>query len=682
MTQRSRLWDGSTVGDATEAPYDAATEFSRIFMSIAGAAGVATNLSAVFRNELNQLNATGIATPVTVATGRALTWGAWYENDAPVAVVIPTPAVGTRIDRIVLRKDWLNQTVRITRVVGVEGGAEPALTQAEGTTWDEPLWRVTITTGGVITLVDQREFVGGRLPNSWAAGSLIYADTTTSLSSVPAGAANTILTSTGASTAPAWQSTAILTSVTLNTTGLILNSGAFINFASQSTAVIRAGTTSLTVQNSVGTTNLTIAEAGSVTIRNGLTIQASGASITGAVTLIAAGQLIGTSGATTGSQYIALTNSGGTSYFGMDSSAGTVLFNGAAYAVGISAPSVLILRISGAAANVITITTTTVTVSFATTFSAAVSVTGGITAATGNISTTVGAVQSATNFLTTGNNGYISFRNAGAESWRIGDGVATSAGVLAFWNTAGLRATMQASGELDILAGGLIVGTATGTSNDGTIIAAATAATLKGIQLRDVSTMVAQFVVNGGNTTFDYAGTMTFRSSTAAFAGRFSVASSGTITMSSGDLILSTGSITLSVGAISMPTGTVGAIPINIAADNLGVHHIRLGGYTGLQATTASAQMWMFSNAYWTGTVYKYITTFSAASIFFTGGTILLQVAVSGTAGTNITWATAMTILNTARVQINTLGAFVAGDKYVICDANGELHKSALGPAS
>lgn len=161
MTQVSRFWDGTTVGDATVAPYDAGTEFSKVLMSLSGAAGVATNLSAVFRAELNELAVTGTATPVSVNTGRAITWGAWYENDVATTVAIPTPAALTRIDRIVLRKDWVAQTVRVTRIAGTEGGAAPALVQSAGTTWDQPLAQVSITTGGVITVTDQRAFIGG-----------------------------------------------------------------------------------------------------------------------------------------------------------------------------------------------------------------------------------------------------------------------------------------------------------------------------------------------------------------------------------------------------------------------------------------------------------------------------------------------------------------------------------------
>jgi hypothetical protein len=49
--------------------------------------------------------------------------------------------------------------VRVTRVAGTEGGGVPAITQSDGTTWDVPLYQATITTGGAITLTDERSFV-------------------------------------------------------------------------------------------------------------------------------------------------------------------------------------------------------------------------------------------------------------------------------------------------------------------------------------------------------------------------------------------------------------------------------------------------------------------------------------------------------------------------------------------
>ena len=167
MTQNSRPWNGITTGDASEAPYDAPTEFARILMSIAQAFGVATDFSGVFSSELNELAATGVATPVSVASGRGLVYGTWYENDAAVSVDVVSPGTFTRYDRIVLRKDWVTQTVRIQHIVGVEnagvpptlGAGTPAYTQTVGDKWDYTIATFSITVGGAITLTDTRDWL-------------------------------------------------------------------------------------------------------------------------------------------------------------------------------------------------------------------------------------------------------------------------------------------------------------------------------------------------------------------------------------------------------------------------------------------------------------------------------------------------------------------------------------------
>lgn len=164
MTERSRFWDGLTTGDATDAPYDASTKYAAVQSSLAHAAGM-TNQGGVFPNQLNKLAPTaagGNASPVLVDTGRALVHGQWYENDASISTAIPTPGGATRIDRLVLRKSWASETVRLTLIAGVEGGSEPALTQSLGVTWDIPICSISITTGGVITLTDEREALTGQ----------------------------------------------------------------------------------------------------------------------------------------------------------------------------------------------------------------------------------------------------------------------------------------------------------------------------------------------------------------------------------------------------------------------------------------------------------------------------------------------------------------------------------------
>jgi len=161
MTERSMFWDGpadgSGTGDASIAEYDAATEFSSVLRSISGS-GARVNQGGVFFGELNNLAVTSVGTsPVSIASGRAIVLGTWYENTASVNIAVATPGGATRIDTIVLRKDWTAQTVRVVKIDGAEGGGAPALTQILGTTWEIPLADVSITTGGIITLTDRRE---------------------------------------------------------------------------------------------------------------------------------------------------------------------------------------------------------------------------------------------------------------------------------------------------------------------------------------------------------------------------------------------------------------------------------------------------------------------------------------------------------------------------------------------
>ena len=124
---------------------------------------------------LNELAVTGATSPVAVDTGAALVDGKYYENDASLNVTIPSPVGATRIDRIVLRKSWSAQTVRITRIAGAEGGAAPALVQVDGTTWDVPLYQVSIAVGGAITLTDERVNCGTPLADLTAVNAHIAA---------------------------------------------------------------------------------------------------------------------------------------------------------------------------------------------------------------------------------------------------------------------------------------------------------------------------------------------------------------------------------------------------------------------------------------------------------------------------------------------------------------------------
>ncbi len=162
MTERSRPWSGTVTGDA--GPYTD-DNWTRVWASVM-APVIASE--GVLWDQTNELAASGIVTPVSIDTGRAFVDGSWYESDASVSVAIPTPAANPRIDRIVLRKDFVLQTIRITRIAGAEGASPspPAITQTVGVTWDLPLWQIHVTVGAVVTVyADEREFVGQYTPS-------------------------------------------------------------------------------------------------------------------------------------------------------------------------------------------------------------------------------------------------------------------------------------------------------------------------------------------------------------------------------------------------------------------------------------------------------------------------------------------------------------------------------------
>ncbi len=174
MAEISRPWDGIVTGDA--GPYSD-DQWTNVWATLLGPT-VATE--GVFFEQLNDLDLSGLpASPVTIETGRAMVDGSWYESDSNVSVTIPTPAANPRIDRIVLRKDWALQTIRITRIAGAEAASPtpPAITQVDGTTWDTVLWQVFVTTGGVITAYrDERDFIGQYEPAGYPTLTRVYVD--------------------------------------------------------------------------------------------------------------------------------------------------------------------------------------------------------------------------------------------------------------------------------------------------------------------------------------------------------------------------------------------------------------------------------------------------------------------------------------------------------------------------
>lgn len=157
MTESSLWWLTDGTGDGDANGYTQAQHFARYRALLNGNT---TNNGGVFSGYLNELAVSGTSSPVTVQTGAAASYGCLYFNDASFTIAIPTPSVSTRVDLIVARVNWSAQTVRVVRVAGTEGAGAPSLTQTPSTTWEIPIARASITTGGTITVTDTREFIG------------------------------------------------------------------------------------------------------------------------------------------------------------------------------------------------------------------------------------------------------------------------------------------------------------------------------------------------------------------------------------------------------------------------------------------------------------------------------------------------------------------------------------------
>ena len=128
-------------------------------------------LQGVYKGKLNSLAVSGtLVNNVTVATGAANVNGYYYENDTALTITaFAAPAAQIRYDRVVLRANMTSsahadgqpaKSVRAVRIAGTEGaGTPPALTQSSGTYWEIPLAVLAVTTGGVVTVTDGRNYV-------------------------------------------------------------------------------------------------------------------------------------------------------------------------------------------------------------------------------------------------------------------------------------------------------------------------------------------------------------------------------------------------------------------------------------------------------------------------------------------------------------------------------------------
>jgi hypothetical protein len=106
----------------------------------------------------------------------------------------------------------------------------------------------------------------------------------------------------------------------------------------------------------------------------------------------------------------------------------------------------------------------------------------------------------------------------------------------------------------------------------------------------------------------------------------------------------SNGSVVLASGPLQVTTPVTNTPSINLVGET-GNHQIRMGTYSGLQAITSNAQMMMLANAYYNGTNYTRVTTFSASRVYLSGNTMSFDIVASGAAGSTFsTWTNAISV--------------------------------------
>lgn len=153
MTEISRPWNGTTVGDA--GPYSD-QDWHELYRSIIGWGGNRAN-SGVFLSSgiqpddgLRVEEQSPAAQGVTILSGAALIQGIAYINDADENLTIAANGAGNpRIDTVVLQADYALQTVRLVVKQGAAAASpsRPTLTQTPNVMWEIPLADVAVANG-------------------------------------------------------------------------------------------------------------------------------------------------------------------------------------------------------------------------------------------------------------------------------------------------------------------------------------------------------------------------------------------------------------------------------------------------------------------------------------------------------------------------------------------------------
>lgn len=151
MTEISRPFTGRTsqgaLGDA--GPYSA-EQWAQTWRTMIGEGADEANRGVIrgVDNMLEVVASSPADTNVVVKSGAAVVQGRWHYNSADVNVAIAANASGSvRHDVIVLKCDYVAQTVRIAVHQGTPAAGIPTLTQSVGVIWEIPLAYLTLASG-------------------------------------------------------------------------------------------------------------------------------------------------------------------------------------------------------------------------------------------------------------------------------------------------------------------------------------------------------------------------------------------------------------------------------------------------------------------------------------------------------------------------------------------------------
>lgn len=154
MTQQSQPWEGKLIGDATLAEYSA-LEWVSYWNKLHGVGSVYPNYGILkgtgggTYEPLAVLATNPASVNVEVQVGSALVNGRLYQTDAVISLPIAANASGNaRIDTIILRTDFVLQTIRAAVLQGTPAASpvRPTLTQ-NATFWEIPLADVAVANG-------------------------------------------------------------------------------------------------------------------------------------------------------------------------------------------------------------------------------------------------------------------------------------------------------------------------------------------------------------------------------------------------------------------------------------------------------------------------------------------------------------------------------------------------------